>query len=413
MKHLILIFTMLFGSLTLFGQYDYLRDPSFGNGGIVTVPFSISALKGIFLQSDGKMVLLAEHRVNFDSATFKVLRLTADGVLDATYNNTGINDDPTLFSSYYYYPTGLLLPNNELLVAGTGLVTPWYSSSVIVHKYRENGTMDDSFGDGGALSLTEDSLSLFCQDLKVYQDSSILVLYEGSYFGADTVIQKNWICKIDKNGQIDSSFASNGKLEFSPMLLSSAKKMVLSADGSIYILATYNANFSYYDLIVKLNPDFSIDPGFQFVLDDYYYGISEIGVDEDSKLIIAASKFGSGFKLWRYMPNGTLDNSFSKDGEFSENLNRDIGGVRHFMAQPDGKLLFSFTGGAVAMRVNANGTMDYSFDLDGVAEVLPISDANFNYSAASGLVLQPDGKLVFMTEDENDFIQIIRIITRP
>ncbi|MFN0216145.1 MAG: hypothetical protein ACKVT2_17950 [Saprospiraceae bacterium] len=412
MKHLILTLTMLFSSLALYGQYDVIYDSTFSGDGIAAVSYRITSDQGVFLQPDGKIILLAERRITFDSAKFSVLRLTESGALDVTYNNIGINNFPTLFSDDPN-PTGLLLPNNELVVGGAGEYTPWYSNSLILHKYKENGKMDLLFGNGGAVSISEDSLSLYCNDLKIYNDTSFLVLYGGSFFGSDTFIQKVFICKLNTDGRIDSSFAINGKLELPSGLFTSAKKIVLSNDGSMYILGNYNLNFEYYDLVIKLNPDFTIDPGFQFDSNGSNYTITDIEVDEDAKLIIVGYYYAYKFKLWRYMPNGSLDNSFSKDGMIEEDLNRNIGGIRHLYIQPDGKLLLSFSGGAIAMRVNPNGSMDYSFDLDGISEVRPIYDINFEYQGASGLVRQPDGKLIFMTENESDFIRVLRVKTRP
>ncbi|MBC7775289.1 MAG: hypothetical protein H7246_07615 [Phycisphaerae bacterium] len=413
MKHLTLILTLLLNSFALLAQYDIVFDSTFSGDGVALLPFSITNQQGVFLQSDGKIVLMSEKRINFDSAVFTMLRLDADGGLDATYNNTGINNAPTLFGQDPY-SIGLLLPSNDLIVAGSGQPTPWYSRSIVLHKYLENGTKDALFGNSGAVTLTEDSLSLYCKDLKIHNDTSVYVLFGGDFFGVDTFIRRNLLYKINTNGSIDSSFAVNGRFEIPPSVLYTVDHMAVSDDGSIYLLgAIYPAVGEDTTKIVKLDPDLTFDHGFKFKLIDGDLYVTEINLDEDGKVIAIASKFGSGFRLWRLMPDGSLDNSFSRDGVFHENLHFDVGGPSRMIEQPDGKLLFALGGGANAMRVNPNGTMDYSFDLDGVSEIVSNTDASFNYVASSGIVLQPDGKMIFITENESDLIKIVRVKARP
>ena len=184
------------------------------------------------------------------------MRLEENGVLDGSYNNTGVNNDPTLFSNNSGQK-GLLLPNNDLVVAGSGLPTPWYSSSAILYKYRENGTKDESFGNSGVVIFTIDSLPLGCRDLIRYNDSSFLVLFGGAFFGTDTFIEKNIICKLNINGSIDSSFALNGILEIPASIFSTAEQIVLSEDGSIYIMGNYAFDNFYYS-VVKLNSNLTL-----------------------------------------------------------------------------------------------------------------------------------------------------------
>ncbi|MBC7775292.1 MAG: hypothetical protein H7246_07630 [Phycisphaerae bacterium] len=420
MKHLIITLMLLLNSGILLCQYDVIDDSTFSEDGVSILPFSLSARQGMILQPDGKLVLLVwQHLPNIDPL-FAVARLNTDGSLDSSYNNTGINNESLPYDGYSN-PIGILLPNNDFVIGGSDHFTPWYSRNVVLGKYLENGTMDPLFGNGGTAILTLDSFNMRHEDLKLYKDTSLLVLVSASFSPNDNSpdINKNLLYKLKLNGSIDSTFATNGILDIPLSALSFVQKMAISDDGSIYMMGYAPDGFPDTK-VVKFNADWTLDPGFQYVsagLDSYF---SNIGVDGDGKLLAISTKHTTGFRLARLMPDGTLDNSFSKDGVIEESFNLIGvefgvgGGIGPMIEQPDGKLLFSVGGGAMAFRVNPNGTMDYSFDLDGIVQKVNGMDPFTLISyPSSGMALQPDKKILFMTATEAGFIKILRLITRP
>lgn len=416
MKHLTFITTLLLQSFVLLGQYDIVYDSTFSGDGVVTLPYHFAADKGVFLQSDGKIVLMGQQDFNNNEFEFTMMRIDGTGALDASYNNTGINNASTFFGGNYYQPSGVLLPNNDFVVAGSTEFTPSTTRDVVLHKYLANGIMDPSFGNAGALVLTVDQLSLKCWDLEVFDDSTLFVLIRGDYYGLDTFFQKHLLYKLNNKGILDSTFATNGVFEIPEALLYYASKMAIGEDGSFFLLGSSRHLIDFPDTtkIVKLNPDLTMDPGFQFSYTAGRTYISELGIDEDAKLIILGSNTDNGFTIWRLFQDGSPDNSFSKNGVFAGNFDVELGISNQIIEHPDGKLLISFNAGAAAMRINPNGTLDYSFDLDGVANIIPYTgDVLGDSISSSGMVVQPDGKMVFMAETGDGFIKVIRVKTRP
>lgn len=406
-------FTLLLGfwlkSFALFSQYDVLLDSTFSEDGIVSFPYVTTTENGVFLQSDGKILLMAEQKIAFDSAKFTVLRLEENGMLDTTYNHSGISDSSNLLSvGSSFDPIGLLLNNNDLLVAGSGYSTPWKSRSIVIHKYLEDGRIDTHFGKNGSVILTEDSLLLGCRDMIAFNDSSFLILIGGDFFGVNSYIKRNILYKIKNNGKIDSSFAFNGRLSIPLFKLNYPYKMALSEDESLYLLGETSLGVSRK--VVKINPDLSLEDVFVYQNNDTNFYDAEIFTDEDGKIILGTSEYRTKFKLWRLMPNGDLDISFNKEGVLEDYIHIPTNGLGRIIQLTDGKLLISLNGGAMAMRVNPNGTLDYSFDLDGISEIVPYNSVT---TKSSGLALQPDGKIIFMTGIQSGTIKIIRVKTRP
>jgi uncharacterized delta-60 repeat protein len=132
---------------------------------------------------------------------------------------------------------------------------------------------------------------------------------------------------------------------------------------------------------------------------------TDLIIQPDGKLVVAGSSFISrrfDFMLVRYNPDGSLDTSFDTDGIAISNLRGDNDGVSALTLQPDGKILVAGYSRAVGagrddltlVRYNSDGSLDTSFDTDGVV-ISPIN------GFAQSLILQSDGKIIISGITDN------------
>jgi uncharacterized delta-60 repeat protein len=146
--------------------------------------------------------------------------------------------------------------------------------------------------------------------------------------------------------------------------------------------------------LARFNPDGSLDLNF----DEDGKVTTSIGanaagagvvIQSDNKIVVAGTA-GSDFALARYNSDGSLDSDFGADGIVTTTFGV-IAAGSGLVIQPDGKLVLAGTAGddfAVA-RYNLDGSLDPGFDFDGVVTT------GFGTAAdAAGAVLQPDGKIV-------------------
>jgi serralysin len=106
----------------------------------------------------------------------------------------------------------------------------------------------------------------------------------------------------------------------------------------------------------------------------------------------------SRYDVVRYDANGTLDTSFGVNG--IANARRGIGNANYYSLTvgSDGKIViggYSYQGGArrsdfAVARLNSDGTLDTTFDGDGKATIDFGSTSDYGYSVA----VQGDGKIV-------------------
>ncbi len=171
--------------------------------------------------------------------------------------------------------------------------------------------------------------------------------------------------------------------------------VALQPDGKIVVGAIstiVGAGFVQF-AVVRYLPDGNLDPAFGVngvVLtrfgDDINALAHAIAVQPDGKIIAAGytvdnSTSTHSFAIARYLPDGTLDTSFSEDGKLT------LGGLRaieDIVLQQDGKIVAVGTGGLA--RFNADGSLDPTFGVNGQALV-----ADFEQRAGA---LQPDGRIV-------------------
>jgi uncharacterized delta-60 repeat protein len=121
-----------------------------------------------------------------------------------------------------------------------------------------------------------------------------------------------------------------------------------------------------------------------------------VAVQSDGKIVVAgfadqASGINSDFALARYNADGTLDQSFDGDGIVTTDLSGQDDDARAVAVQPDGKIVVAGTAGediAVA-RYMPNGKLDTTFGNGG----FKVTDLG-SVDVATGVALTPSGQIL-------------------
>ncbi|MGC2237624.1 MAG: hypothetical protein WA584_15785 [Pyrinomonadaceae bacterium] len=208
------------------------------------------------------------------------------------------------------------------------------------------------------------------------------------------------ISRFNPNGSPDTSFGSNGKAWIRMYDSFVCRSVALQADGKI-VATGINTTFTGIQTgaVVRFNangsPDASFDgDGLVIVPGGLYYGIA---VQTDGKIVVAGNNIVSNtgtFALLRYNTNGSLDTSFDDDGMVLTDI-ASGGAANAVTIQPDGKIVAA--GSAqnsnqdfAVVRYNADGSLDTSFDGDGKVT----TPVGANSDVASSVAVQTDGKIV-------------------
>jgi uncharacterized delta-60 repeat protein len=159
--------------------------------------------------------------------------------------------------------------------------------------------------------------------------------------------------------------------------------------------------------LARYNPDGSLDNTFGtggIVTTSFsaFDAAGAVAVQMDGKIVAAGITFGStlDFAVVRYNTDGTLDSSFSTDGIAIVPVGSGNDAASSMVIQTDGKIVIAgraITTGSIfhfaVARLDTNGSLDTSFDSDGVLITVIGTNAN-ETSDAKALTLQSDGKIV-------------------
>lgn len=263
------------------------------------------------------------------------------------------------------------------------------------------GDLDPTFGSGGKVTTSIGQIN-DAAAVVVQPDGKIVV---GGSQGPPTYDAWGFgLVRFDRNGTLDTTFGSDGKVATPFGTSSEIKGIALQPDGKIvaagWTFTTPGEDFA----LARYNPDGSLDSSFGVsgkVKTDFTTGDEghAVVIQPDGKIVVAGQSLAN-YALARYRPDGSLDPSFGSGGKVLSSIQGDqgpLGGASALALQRDGKLVV--VGGVyldsrhqfAAIRFNADGSLDKSFGSDGIAHAV-VDSGPWNHPNA--VTVQGDGEVV-------------------
>ncbi|HVE58784.1 MAG TPA: FG-GAP-like repeat-containing protein [Pyrinomonadaceae bacterium] len=318
-------------------------DQTFGSGGkvfYITVGGS-GGYGDIEIQPDGKAVIVG-------SAGFEVIRFNVNGTPDNTFDGDGLAQVP--FPGLSQSNALAIQTDGKIVVAGRS------AGDLAVARLNSDGSLDSTFdGDGIAVLVLPDSQEIL--DIAIQPDGKIIM---GGNTGNSPPAQDFMVVRFNANGTPDAAFGTGGN-------------------------GVFQTSFNDAD------------------------NFSSIALQTDGKIVAGGSTNFGDFALLRLTATGSLDSTFDTDGKLTTSI-RESDFLNKVLIQPDGKIIA--TGStrnagqsvdAAVVRYNPNGTLDTSFDVDGIATT---DDGPFEETFAA--VLQPDGKIIVTERRDFNTSALIR-----
>ncbi len=333
------------------------------------------------LQPDGKFIIGGAFTSVLGVPRNNIARLNADGTLD-------MNFDPSALATVY---TIAIQPDGKVIIGGLfPTLQPNGAPSATTRQYvarlNSNGTLDEGF---------DPKANNYVMNVTLQPDGKVLL---GGLFttlqpnGAPTASGRNYIARLNPNGTLDTGFDPNTNSHVYGIAVQGDGKVVIGgAFGTLQPNGAPATTARSY--IARVNGDGTLDSGFDPKASSPVYCVV---VQPDDKILIGgvlttlqpngASNATSRRYLARVNNDGTLDSGFAPTPSSV---------VQSIALQADGKVVIggSFLSlqpnGATSAtvrnriaRVNANGTLDTSFN----------PNAN---GVGYSVVGQADGKVLF------------------
>ena len=358
---------------------------NFGTGGVVN---------SIAVQSNGKIVA-AGYTLAGSNYNFALARFNPDGSPDISFDGDGLQT--TDFGGNNDQATSIAIQlNGKLILAGA---TAGINTNFAIARYNINGSLDNTYSGDGKKVTDFGSANDFINSIAIQSDGKLVALGYTTH-GSITHVAA---ARYTRRGRLDNSFDGNGKLtDHVRQGDTHYTGTAVQSDGKI-VAAGYTWNGSNYDFaLARYNTDGSLDNTFSGngkKITDFGSGDDKaraIAIQSDGKIILAGSA-DDNFGLVRYNTDGTLDHSFDGDGIVTTDFGSSDSATS-VIIQSDGKIV---AGGSALARYNTNGSLDLSFDGDG--KLTTPFDASHPFSCKA-IALQNDGKIVTAGNSNGDGI---------
>lgn len=391
-------------------------DPTFdGDGIVVTDVGGNDDIRAMVIQPDGKIVVAGSS-----DGDLALARYDSNGALDASFGVNGIVT--TDIPGYSSKGEAVALQSDGKIILGGSICVSSPECDFILARYDSNGSLDTSFdGDGIVITdfdyygLTDSKLSA----IGIQTDGKILVVGQRVDCCPDFSVIS--LARYNPDGSLDTSFDGDGKLITSFIFDPSA--LVIQPDGKFIVAGDVDTHAGLNSIIkmtvIRFNNDGTLDTSFNekgYVIINVpprnESGGNAVALTPNGKIVVVGSVVEIGgyangsMVVVRLNPNGSLDTTFDGDGIVVTDFGGTTGHQGGFAVavQLDGKVVaagvsnYLGTNDFALARYNSDGSLDKSFNGDG-KKITSIG----NYDAINAMALQADGKIVVAGASDSDF----------
>ncbi len=224
--------------LQTFGLFRYLADgdldPSFGTGGVATVPiYDLSEIKGVAIDSQERIIAVGERSDEAQqhySGAFA--RFEADGAVDPSFANggTGLMDD---------LANAVAIDSRDrIVIAGERFRDHRRSGDFALHRLRKNGTPDPSFSGNG--NVTTDFANRVDLARAVTIDSRGRIVAAGLAQHKLPAGEDFALARYRPDGRLTPAFGGDGKVSTNFIGNDAAAALAIDSRGRIVAAGSTN-----------------------------------------------------------------------------------------------------------------------------------------------------------------------------
>lgn len=312
-----------------------ILDSSFNNIGYQRfLVGSKTILYSVAIQTDNRIVVGGYSLT--DQSDFILARFNPDGSIDSTFANGG--HVTTRVGTGAAINVIKIQADNKIVVAGCAIQGV---PQCVVARYNTNGSLDETFGNGGIV-LTQIDLQSSALDLALQADNKIII----AGYALNGSNEHFALVRYNTDGSLDTTFGIEGIVSTEIGISSHANAVALQADGKIVAAGYTNNTFlndfalARYDINGVLDPSFN-GTGIVITESDYDSTANALVIQSDGKIVAGGHNFGAiytTFALSRYLPSGNLDVSFGTNGTVFTTIG-DIAQIDSLILQTDGKIV--------------------------------------------------------------------------
>lgn len=315
---------------------DGSLDSTFGNNGSLQIDLGSleEGFGDVTILSSGKILIGGSTMIQSDHAGL-LIQLNEDGSYDAGFGNNGVYKESINGSSGLYKI--MLLDNGEILTTGHVLTEP------SIFKFNADGSLATGFGINGVVSINSQTVSNFGSILKIVKhDGKLLVIGRSGFQNNSDAV----IFRFNADGSLDNSFGDSGwiTLQIGDQFNILTDIKVLS-DAKILVCGNYYDNNSIgHFYLAQLTSDGNLDTSFgsdgvlHFDVSSGNDFCNALILQPDGKILLSGVA-DSQFYVGRVGSDGTFDPSFGNNGSVFTQVGISDCSINDSRFQADGRIL--------------------------------------------------------------------------
>jgi uncharacterized delta-60 repeat protein len=333
-------------------------DRSFGGDGRLLVAFGAQSSEGkaVAIQPDGR-ILVAGYVDGPAGYEFAIVRLLRNGRLDRSFGGDGRVRTP--INGYAVAFAIALQRDGKVLAAGTVFNAAKTDPRFGVVRYRPNGSVDTSYGNGGRAVIGVGTSFATATAAVIQPDGKLVVAGSAVVLPGDNDFA---LIRLTRRGRLDSRFGDGGRqvTAFPGGHSDRAFGLALQPDGRVVAAGETQAAPTKFALVryrANGTPDPSFGSGGLVTTEVPINGYAEDVVVQRNGRIVAvgpAPNVRTGIAFVRYTRGGELDGSFGFEGKATTSLGDVHLETAAAALQRNGRLL---AGGSTR---GAGGTADFA-----------------------------------------------------
>lgn len=313
-------------------------DPSFGVNGraLISIDAGDDIARAVALQDDGRIVL-GGYTYGSLGIGFALARLNTDGSPDTTFGSGGIVTTITPGDVTLQALAVAVQADGRIVLAGGG------SAGFAIMRYTSGGDPDSTFGVNGLATVDFSQGNDQATAMAIRPDGRILLSGYASGLTQDSIA----LASLMPDGSMDPSFGSGGKKRVSyPTLPSIGLGLDLMADGRFVVCGYANSS----SIVGRFMPDGSMDNSFNVfgwkllsfsgTVGSKLYGVH---VQADGRIALGGIGYGAQpqFLILNLDDDGSYDTGFGTGGFTLTDINALEDDAYALAAQADGKLVLA------------------------------------------------------------------------
>lgn len=385
-------------------------DPAFGDGGLARVTLDYLNPGTSQPMKDKSVLSITNLGLPVGLSEMIWVRHLPDGTRDPSFGDGGILSVKYPANNNLYEHSGfIVLPSGAFLLAGNLFDLATGDVRLSFMKFSEAGVFDTSFGEGGIVEVE-------VPDRRLQRVGSVSSHEDGIVATGYAVPSMDILFRLNDDGTKHKAFGNDGSVALHitkarVSVLSDGKLLVIGSVGSFGLVSRYEGNGA-------LDSQFGDGGRFEIELEDGFprkwneraFGwvdVADAAVQPDGRIVIVGStqstENGDVWAAWiaRLAADGKgFDNEFNSGRPLMLELPEGTmhGNKEHAVQiQPDGKIVSSGTTGwptyrGTLRRFLADGTPDADFGQNGLVMTERVGEQT--ETKLNGLNIQDDEKIV-------------------